>query len=162
MSATVSSELSQNIFGRRETLRAGLLLVLLLVGAVLETAGIGLIFPLISMLNDPGINARQPLLAWLYEHLKITSPRQFLFVSSGALIGFYVFKNAFLALVTRFQLGFICENHVRVSSSRATFVPRTSFIYSAIQRTSSATSLPISMGCSSVWSALYSFWRRSS
>ena len=106
----------RSIFGRRETLRAGLLLVLLLAGAVLETAGIGLIFPLISMLNDPGIITRQPFLAWLYDHLQMTSPRQFLFVSAGALIGFYVVKNALLALVTRFQLGFICENHVRVSS----------------------------------------------
>ena len=117
------------IFGRRETLRAGLLLVLLLAGAVLETAGIGLIFPLISMLNDPGIIARQPLLAWLYEHLRMTSPRQFLFVSSGALIGFYVFKNAFLALVTRFQLGFICENHVRVSSQLLTSYLRAPYVF---------------------------------
>jgi len=118
----------RSIFGRRETLRAGLLLALLLAGAVLETAGIGLIFPLISMLNDPGIIARQPFLAWLYEHLSMTSPRQFLFVSSGALIAFYLFKNAFLALVTRLQLGFICENHVRVSTQLLTSYLRAPYV----------------------------------
>lgn len=118
-----------SIFGRRETFRAGLLLLLLLVGAALETAGIGLIFPLISMLNDPEIITRQPLLAWLYGHLNMTSPREFLFVSSGALIAFYVFKNVFLASVTRFQLGFICENHVRVSSQLLASYLRAPYVF---------------------------------
>jgi len=119
----------RSIFGRREMLRAGLLLAWLLGGSVLESAGIGLIFPLISVLNDPGLITRQPLLAWLYGQLNMTSPRQFLLVGSGALIGFYVFKNVFLALVTRFQLGFIRENHVRVSSQLLASYLRAPYVF---------------------------------
>jgi len=79
----------------------------MLLGAVFETFGIGLLIPFISQLNDPDFINKNAKILWLYQSLGMTSPREFLIWSCIALIGFFILKNTYMFLLYFIQHRFI-------------------------------------------------------
>jgi ATP-binding cassette, subfamily B, bacterial PglK len=66
-----------SLLDRREKRRLGLLLVLIMVTGLLETAGVAAILPLLSVLSDPGIVETNRTLSRLYGTLGFTSVTSF-------------------------------------------------------------------------------------
>jgi len=97
------------ILSRREKVQIFLLVMLMLIGAVLETFGIGLLIPFISQLNDPDFVYKNAKILWVYQSVGMTSPREFLIWSCIALIGFFIFKNAYMFLLYFIQHRFIYD-----------------------------------------------------
>lgn len=95
------------ILSRREKIQILLLAILMVLGAVLETFGIGLLIPFISQLNDPGFVNKNAKILWLYQALGMTSAREFLIWSCIALIGFFILKNSYMFLLYFIQQRFI-------------------------------------------------------
>lgn len=95
------------ILSRREKIQILLLALLMLLGAVLETFGIGLLIPFISQLNNPDFINKNAKILWLYQSLGMASPREFLIWSCIALIVFFIFKNAYMFLLYFIQHRFI-------------------------------------------------------
>jgi ABC-type multidrug transport system fused ATPase/permease subunit len=95
------------ILTRREKIQILLLALLMFLGALFETFGIGLLIPFISQLNDPDFINKNAKILWLYQSLGMTSAREFLIWSCIALIGFFVFKNAYMFLLYFVQHRFI-------------------------------------------------------
>lgn len=95
------------ILTRREKVQILLLALLMFLGAVLETFGIGLLIPFISQLNDPDFVNKNAKILWLYQSLGMTSAREFLIWSCIALIGFFILKNSYMFLLYFIQHRFI-------------------------------------------------------
>lgn len=95
------------ILTRREKIQLLLLALLMLLGAVFETFGIGLLIPFISQLNDPDFINKNAKILWLYQSLGMTSAREFLIWSCIGLIGFFILKNAYMFLLYFIQHRFI-------------------------------------------------------
>jgi hypothetical protein len=64
-----------DLLSPRERRRGYLLLGMILIMALLETAGVASIVPFMAMLTDPRVSERQPQLAWLYERLGFSDIR---------------------------------------------------------------------------------------
>lgn len=92
---------------RRDKIRAAGLLCMMLFAALLEALGIGLIMPFIALINDPSVVSRNAILSRLYSAVSADSPQQFLVWCSVGLLGFYILKNVYLALVFRVQYRFV-------------------------------------------------------
>jgi ATP-binding cassette, subfamily B, bacterial PglK len=66
------------LFSDREKLQIGLIFLLMLGGAGLETLGVGLIPPFVALLGNPDIIQKQPILSWLFVKLGANSNQTFL------------------------------------------------------------------------------------
>ncbi len=104
------------LFGDREKLQIGIIFLLMLVGAGLETFGLGLIPTFVALLGNPEIIQKQQILNWLYITLQANSSQTFLLWMSVIILAIYLFKNAYLAALTYLQYYFLYEKQVSLSS----------------------------------------------
>ncbi len=87
------------------------LAALMLVGMVLETAGIGLVIPLVAVLVDPQAPMAARLLAWLGQ----PAPTTVLLAGLAGLLVFSAIKSAFLAWAHRRLNRFLYDVHAGLS-----------------------------------------------
>ena len=74
------------------------LLLLMLLVALLETLGIGLLMPYIGVINSPELITSNRYLHALYLGLGFDSPQRFIIVASVGLIFLFIFKNGVYVL----------------------------------------------------------------
>jgi ABC-type multidrug transport system fused ATPase/permease subunit len=82
---------------RREAVQ---LLCIMAVGMVLETAGVGVIVPVLALVSDPSRVEHMPALQPVVRLLGSPSPATFVAYTLIGLIVFYAVKSAFLAFGT--------------------------------------------------------------
>ena len=117
---------------------------LLLIGAALETLGIGLILPVITVLVNPEAVASSELLSGIAVRFGLRTPMQMAVFFMLSLIGVFVVKNIFLYFVNVIQLRFVFKNQLNTSRRLlVNFLKRPYAYYldadtSVIQRTISA------------------------
>ena len=94
----------------QELRRAGLLLVMILIMALLDMIGVASILPFISVLTNPDIIETNSILNTLFQNLRIfgvETTQQFLFALGVIVFILLVFSITFKALTTYVQLRFI-------------------------------------------------------
>ena len=95
------------------------LLLLMLVGAALETIGTGLILPLITAATSPGSVTGNRYMNAIYQTFHMTSVTDFLLLVVVLLIIVFIFKNVFLFFMYREQYRFVYNG--QFSTSRRLF-----------------------------------------
>lgn len=108
------------IFPPKESWKLILLLVTMVVAAVMEMVGVGLVMPFIALLERPEVITEQPVLQRIYTFSGAASYQQFLLMLSGALILFYLVKNLFLGWITYWQSAFLAVSEAEVSTKLLT------------------------------------------
>lgn len=86
------------------------LVVLMLIGAVLETASISLVIPVISALMQPEKLMEYGAVRWFYEAFHIQDTLQFTVIVMLALIGAFILKNLFLFFQQKRVYHFVYTN----------------------------------------------------
>lgn len=89
-----------DLLSRRERIHAVLLMVMILVMACLEVAGVASIMPFMAVLANPGIVKTNSYLARAYSAFGFTDTNQFLFFLGVAVFALFVFSTIFKALTT--------------------------------------------------------------
>lgn len=102
---SVIVNLRRMISPRLKWLGVGMILMMVL-GALLELTGLGLIFPVIAVLAEPELLQSNCFLAAFYDFLSPGSERDFLLLSSILILCFYLLKACYLFLMTYCQAGF--------------------------------------------------------
>ncbi|MBT8403999.1 MAG: ABC transporter ATP-binding protein/permease [Gemmatimonadetes bacterium] len=87
----------------RERVTGGMVLVLLLVQAVLETAGVASVMPFLAVLGNPGLVESNFALAWAYDFGAFENTDDFLFALGIAAFGLIVF-TAFFRICTTYAI----------------------------------------------------------
>lgn len=104
------------IFNRKQKIRLGLLFAAIFIGAGLELLGVGLIYPLITIITTPDMVQKNTLLRWAYEMFSIGSLEQFVLFFIWVLVAVYILKNIFLTVMYYGQYTFIYNNQLRLAS----------------------------------------------
>lgn len=104
------------LFSDREKIQIGLIFLLMLFGAGLETFSVGLIPPFVALLGNPEIIQKQKILNWLYSALRADSSQTFLLWISVIILAIYLLKNAYLAALTYLQYYFLYKKQISLSS----------------------------------------------
>ncbi|MDD2970556.1 MAG: ABC transporter ATP-binding protein [Lachnospiraceae bacterium] len=91
------------------------LLINMLIGAVLETASISLIIPVITIVIKPNASQSNEYLRMVYESLQMTSEIQLTIFVMLSLILAFILKNAFLFFQQKMLYHFIYTNQFRTS-----------------------------------------------
>lgn len=102
------------ILNGRQKLRMIILAIMMVVGAGLETLGVGLILPLVTAIMDPNIIEKNVFARCICDFFSIDSTEKFIILVIVALILVYLFKNVYLFLEYYVQYRFICNNRFSV------------------------------------------------
>jgi len=88
------------------------LLVLMIIGALLETVVVSLVLPLVQVIMSPNMIQDTSYLRIMYNLLGCDSNNEFLIMIIVALIVGYIIKNLFLYFMYYEQAKFVTENSV--------------------------------------------------
>ncbi|MCD7750695.1 MAG: ABC transporter ATP-binding protein/permease [Lachnospiraceae bacterium] len=103
------------ILDSKQKTRMKLLVVLMVIGALLETVSIALVLPIATvLLNQDSVNG-DGLTARLYHLLGFTSVNGFAIFLLFCLLAAFIVKNSFLFFETRMQLNFVYDNQFETS-----------------------------------------------
>ena len=86
-----------------------------MVGALLETFVVGLIYPFISILKRPEIIQEREALNWFYDTMRIGSTKGFLIFMTIGLIVVYLLKNIYFVFLAYVQSRFIFNKQISFS-----------------------------------------------
>lgn len=101
------------ILNRQQKARVAIIVVLMIIGAFLETLGVGLIMPLVSAITTPDFVETNKYARMACEVLNLHSAKTFMLVVIIALMVIYIFKNIYLFFEYYVQWRFICNNRFR-------------------------------------------------
>lgn len=102
------------ILNKQQKLRVIIIGIMMVIGAFLETLGVGLILPLVTAITTPDFIETNQYAKMVCEILDLHAARTFLIAVISALIFVYIFKNLYLFLEYYVQYRFICNNRFSV------------------------------------------------
>lgn len=105
-----------NLLNTHQKKRLLLLLLLMILGALLETLGISLILPVISVILDPDSIFSSHAMLYIYNFLGMGSSRDFLIFLCVVLMAVYILKNIYLYFMYSVQYRFASNNRLQMSS----------------------------------------------
>ena len=97
------------LFDRRTKIQMAFLLVPIMAVSVLEMASIGILFPVLQVLTDPGRLDAMPLIGAIYRGLTPEDPGRFLIIACIVVAVFFLLKNAALLTLVYFQNRFVAR-----------------------------------------------------
>ncbi|NCG33041.1 MAG: ATP-binding cassette domain-containing protein [Proteobacteria bacterium] len=103
------------LLDRQARREAGVLGVMMVMGAGLEAVGVGLVFPFVAVLSQPAIVSGEGTIGQVYSSLGFESQRSFAIVGMVTLLGLFVLKNIFLVRLSYAQYAFAYRSQVRLS-----------------------------------------------
>ena len=99
----------------REKLEGALLLCAMVVGAMLETLSIGIVFPFIAVLKQPELLSKSHYLKPLASLFDGTDPRRVFVVLGLSLVALFAIKTAYLIQLYRWLFGYAVRKHVALA-----------------------------------------------
>lgn len=105
------------ILDRQQKMKIAGLLVIILIGGLLETAGVSLILPLLSAILDRESFAANEIVIFLMNLLHLKDINSFIYLLLAALIFMYVFKAVYLLFSTYVQSRFVNRNRCRCTTN---------------------------------------------
>ena len=108
------------IMNKRQKVHAIILLLMMVIGAFLETLGVSLIVPLVSSITQPDSLETNSYLKVACEILNLHSDRMFIIAVIIVLIMVFIFKNIFLMIEHYFQYRFVYNNRIRIQKKLLT------------------------------------------
>ena len=105
-----------SLFNKREKSKFIILFVMMIVAALFETVGIGLIVPFVGIVTNPEQIHDQTTLAYLYDFFNFQTNTEFIIFTVGILLSVFVVKNLYLLLFQYSQYRVILNQQVKLSS----------------------------------------------
>ena len=105
------------LLSRRDKRNGALLLCITIIGALFEVLGVGAIPAFVGVINTPDRLLEIGLVRTVYDALGIESTREMLMWAALGLIGIFVMKNAWLALVAYARARFSSNRQAEISNT---------------------------------------------
>jgi len=102
-----------SILDKGQKIRIAGLMFMILIGGLLETAGVSLVLPLITAILDKESFAANKYVIWIMDLLGIDSVKHIIYILLTALALMFVIKNAYLVMLTYVQSKFVNKNRSR-------------------------------------------------
>lgn len=105
------------LLDRKQKIKIGLLMIMILLGGLLETLGVSLLVPLGTAIADEEGFYNNPYTQWFCQVFGIYDMKTIIIILLFALVFVYVGKNLFLLLLYYVQAKFVNSNRCRVSKN---------------------------------------------
>lgn len=98
------------ILTRKQMIICSFIIFLMVLCAIMEAFGIGLVYPLIRIIGSPNFLEEHKRFAEIASIFHIDSHRRLIFAASLSLLCFYLFKNFIILYEARIQISFSMNN----------------------------------------------------
>jgi ATP-binding cassette, subfamily B, bacterial PglK len=105
------------LFNKRDKKKFLLLFIMMILAAVFETVGIGLIVPFVGVVTNPSIIQEQAVFSYVYRVLHFQSTNTFILFAVVCLLSVFIIKNGYLLLFYNTQYRIILNQKVKLSRS---------------------------------------------
>ncbi len=103
------------VLNRKQKSRVIVLIIMILIGAILETLGVSMIYPLVEAVMMPETFESNALIVGICSIFGFTNSTQFVTFMLVTLIFVFIFKNLYLLLLYYVQHSFITNSQYRIS-----------------------------------------------
>lgn len=103
------------LLDKKQKRTMGGLMVLMIIGAALQTAGVGMLVQVVTVVMDPEAPEKSSLVGWVYESLGFQDYGSFSVAVMAALILVFAVKNLFLFIQQKLTFAFVYANQFRTS-----------------------------------------------
>lgn len=103
------------LLDKKQKRTMGGLMVLMIVGAALQTAGVGMLVQVVTVVMDPAAPEKSSLVGWAYGSLGFRDYGSFSAAVMAALIAVFAVKNVFLFIQQKLTFAFVYTNQFRTS-----------------------------------------------
>ncbi|WGG45872.1 ABC transporter ATP-binding protein [Rossellomorea sp. DA94] len=103
------------LFNKREKKKLVALFFLMIVAALFETLGIGLIAPFVGIVTNPNLIQDQAIFSFLYKLGNFNSESSFIFCAILILLAVFVVKNLYLLCFNYLQFRIVLNQQVKLS-----------------------------------------------
>lgn len=103
------------LLDKKQKRTMGGLMVLMIIGAALQTAGVGMLVQVVTVVMDPAAPEKSSLVGWVYESLGFQDYGSFSVAVMAALILVFAVKNLFLFIQQKLTFAFVYANQFRTS-----------------------------------------------
>lgn len=103
------------VLNAKQKSRVGILIILILIGAILETLGVSMIYPLVEAVMMPESFQNNRLIVWIGGILGMGSTEEYVSMMLWALIFVFLFKCVYLIFLNYVQYSFIMNSQYRIS-----------------------------------------------
>ena len=103
------------VLDRRQKIKLGILLVIIIIGAFVELLGVSAIMPLIDVAMEPDKTVDKWYFVLVSRYTGITDANQMIVFLAVALIVVYVLKNIYVTMMYSLQYRFVFNNQQRLS-----------------------------------------------
>lgn len=104
------------IFSKKDKIEVIGLLFMIITGSFLELLGVTIFMPFIEIIMEPAAIRENVYLNWLYEYLSFQSVGAYLTFIAFIIIGVYIVKNVFLAVMRKWILMFSYNKQMTTST----------------------------------------------
>lgn len=104
-----------SLFIENERIYAYLLVLLLVIAAVLEMFGVGLIMPFIALIQSPDLVEKNKWAKLAFDALRASSYSNFIILCSLVILIFYLVKNLIVGLIIFWQSRFLARSESRLA-----------------------------------------------
>ncbi|MDR2547759.1 MAG: ABC transporter ATP-binding protein/permease [Lachnospiraceae bacterium] len=117
------------VFTKRQKAGIALLLLVIIIGAFLELAGVAIIMPFMDAIIDPNYVEWNKYAAYIYQLFELDSILQFIILVSIALIFIYIFKNIFIIFMGKMQYHYLCNYQRQLAEKMLKCYIRQPYLY---------------------------------
>ncbi len=103
------------LLDKKQKRAMGGLMVLMIIGAILQTAGVGMLVQVVTVVMDPASVEKEGLVKTVYDWLGFTDYGLFSIVVMAVLIVVFAVKNIFLFIQQKLTFAFVYTNQFRTS-----------------------------------------------
>lgn len=103
------------VLNKKQKRQVAVLLVLIIIGAILETVGVSMILPIVTAVVEPDVFTSNKLVILISDLLGLESLEEFVITMIIALIVIFVLKNMYLLFMYHVQHTFICNSQFLIS-----------------------------------------------
>jgi len=104
-----------SLFDQKEKKMLVGLLLMMIIAAIFETCGVGLIVPIVGLLTNPNIIQEQSALSYIYKLFNFQSTTSFIVFAVIGLLVVFLLKNIYLLLYNHVQMKVILNQQVKLS-----------------------------------------------
>lgn len=105
------------ILGKKQRVKMAGLMVMILIGGLLETAGVSLLLPVVSAIMDEESFAANEYVIMVMGWFGMSEVKTLVYLLLFALAFMYIFKNAFLIFLNYLQSRFVFKNRSQCSTN---------------------------------------------
>ena len=106
-----------------------LIIVLMFIVSVMEAFGIGLLYPLISIIGDPHFLEKHENIAKIVGVIGVDNHRKLICFSSLMLLAFYILKNFLVLLQGKIQISFSSKNQADYTKRLYSYYMKKNYLY---------------------------------